>query len=273
MTFGEKLAKARKNAGMTQEDLAAESEVSFQAVSTWERDENLPDVRHLTRLAEILDLSVDALLSSDIDRSWEYDPYPFDAERMYTYVKAKAQEAELTQTLMALPVMREKHEGQYRSPRQAKIPYRTHPLTLACHALAMGIRDDDIIAAALLHDVVEDTNTDPEDLPVGDRVKKTVRLVSYNTYQGEKASIKPAYYAGIKADTHASLIKCLDRCDNLSMMACGFPRKKMAEYVNETEKHILPLLSVIKNVPGWNDAAWLLRYQMLTLLETFKRLL
>ena len=273
MKLGEMLAKARKNAGMTQEELAEKLEVSFQAVSTWERDENLPDIRHLTKLAKELDLSVDALLSSDIPRDWKYDPYPFDAERMYTYVKAKAQEAELTQTLMALPVMREKHEGQYRSPRQAKIPYRTHPLTLACHALAMGIRDDDIIAAALLHDVVEDTDTNPDDLPVGDRVKQTVRLVSYNTYPGDKQSIKPAYYAGIREDPHASLIKCLDRCDNLAMMACGFSRKKMARYVTETEKYILPLLSVIKNVPGWNDAAWLLRYQMLTMLETYKRLL
>ena len=273
MKLGEKLAKARKKAGMTQEDVAADLEVSFQAVSTWERGENLPDIRHLSKLAETLDLSVDALLRDDIPRDWEYDPYPFDAERMYTYVKAKAQEAELTQTLMALPFMREKHKKQFRSPREANIPYCTHPLTVACHALAMGIRDDDIIAAALLHDVVEDTETTPEELPAGDRVKNTVRLVSYNTYQGDKASIKPVYYAGIREDDHASLIKCLDRCDNLSMMACGFSRPKMAEYVIETEKYILPLLSVIKNVPGWNDAAWLLRYQILTLLETFKRLL
>ena len=35
----------------------------------------------------------------------------------------------------------------------------------------------------------------------------------------------------------------------------------------------LPLLDVVREVPAWNNAAWLLRYQMVTLLETFKRLL
>ena len=34
-----------------------------------------------------------------------------------------------------------------------------------------------------------------------------------------------------------------------------------------------PLLDVVKAVPEWNNAAWLLRYQITALLETFKRLL
>ena len=56
-------------------------------------------------------------------------------------------------------------------------------------------------------------------------------------------------------------------------MADGFSRKKMATYVIQTEEYVLPLLDVIKAVPEYNNASWLLRYQMTTLLETFKRLL
>ena len=33
------------------------------------------------------------------------------------------------------------------------------------------------------------------------------------------------------------------------------------------------LLDVIKKVPDWNDAWWLLRYQITALSETFKRML
>ena len=56
-------------------------------------------------------------------------------------------------------------------------------------------------------------------------------------------------------------------------MSYGFTRHRMIEYVVQTEKDILPLLEVIKDVPEWNQAAWLLRYQMVSLLETFKRFL
>ena len=48
---------------------------------------------------------------------------------------------------------------------------------------------------------------------------------------------------------------------------------KMVKYVKETEKYVLPLLDVVKEVPSWNNAAWLMRYQMITMLEAFKRLL
>lgn len=273
MTFGEKLTKARKEAGLTQEKLAEQLDVSFQAVSTWERDENLPDTDHLVRLSRVLNISLDALLRNDIPRGWELGTYPFSPDRTYTQLKTKADALGLRQTRAALPLMREKHAGQYRSPRKDKIPYCVHPMALACHALAMGIRDDDIIAATLLHDVVEDTETRPEELPVNDRVRKTVILLSHNTYGTDRESILPEYFAGIRSDPHAALIKCLDRCDNLETMAYGFTRSKMARYVTETEKYILPLLDVVKSVPEWSDAVYLLRYRMLTLLETLKRLI
>jgi GTP pyrophosphokinase len=43
--------------------------------------------------------------------------------------------------------------------------------------------------------------------------------------------------------------------------------------VKQTEQYVLPLPGVVKEVPEWNNAAWLLRYQMVTMLEAFKRLL
>ena len=97
--------------------------------------------------------------------------------------------------------------------------------------------------------------------------------VSYNSYPGPKAQIMPDYYRNIRNNPLACLIKCIDRVNNLSGMSYGFTRHRMIEYVVQTEKDILPLLEVIKDVPEWNQAAWLLRYQMVSLLETFKRIL
>ena len=272
MKIGDRIADARRAQKMTQEELAARLGVSFQAVSTWERDENLPDTAHLLALSKALKLSPNALMG-DLRRDWTLRAPHADPARMYTYVKTRAQSEGLEQTLRALPLMREKHAGQKRRGMVDEAPYYVHPLTLACHALAMGIAEDDALAALLLHDVVEDTDTPLEALPVGERAREAVRLVSYNSYPGDKNDIKPLYYAEIAKNELASLVKCLDRCNNLSCMADGFSGAKMAQYVVETEKYVLPLLDVIKAVPKWNNAAWLLRYQIMALLETFKRLL
>ena len=64
MTFGEKLQKLRRTAGMSQEQLAEQLEVSRQAVSKWERDLSIPDVASLPKLAEELGTSVDELLQA-----------------------------------------------------------------------------------------------------------------------------------------------------------------------------------------------------------------
>lgn len=272
-TTGEKIILARKKASLTQEKLAEKIGVSAQAISLWERDESLPDTGRLPLLARELHISLDELLGDEIPRQWTLQPHTFSAEHMYTYLKAKAQARGLTQTLAALPFMREKHAGAMRKDRTGKVPYAVHPLTLACHAWAMGLADDDVLATALLHDVVEDTGTTPEELPAGERVREAVRLVSYNTYSGSREEVNPILYANIAKNPLAALIKCLDRCHNLACMADAFSRKKMASYVVETEKYVMPLLDVLKETQEYNNAAWLLRYQILTMVETFKRLL
>lgn len=280
MSIGNNIAAARKAKHLTQDQLAEKLNVSFQAVSAWERDEYLPETKKLTALADTLSLSIDAMLDEE-PRSWDLQSPNFDADRMYTYVKAKAQGLGLQQTLAALPFMREKHDGQYRKGMVSIDPYRVHPLMLACHALAMGISDDDVLAALLLHDVVEDAEPTvmPEDLPANKRVQEAVRLVSHNTYPydekkpGDLERIWPEYYGNISKNPLAALVKCMDRCNNLSCMADGFKRTKMKKYIQETEEYIVPLLDVIKAVPDWNNAAWLLRYQMHTLLEVYKRML
>ena len=281
MGVGEKIAVARKAKGWSQENLGEYTGVSVQAVSKWENSQSKPDREHLIMLSELLGLSLEELMADTPSPGWELGSPYFDPDRMYTFVKAKAQAAGLTQTLAALPLMREKHAGVTRDG--SNVPYSVHPLTLACHALAMNIVDDDVLASVLLHDVIEDTGTMLDELPaeIGERVREAVCLVSYNTYltggddkdPDRKDEIKPVYYGRIKENPLAALVKCLDRCNNLSSMAAGFTKEKMIKYVKQTEEYVLPLLDVVKGVPEWNNAAWLLRYQMVTMLEAFKRLL
>lgn len=62
-TFGSMVAELRKEKGMTQADLAEKMGITDKAVSKWERDLSYPDIASIPRLAEILGVSVDELLS------------------------------------------------------------------------------------------------------------------------------------------------------------------------------------------------------------------
>ena len=43
--------------------------------------------------------------------------------------------------------------------------------------------------------------------------------------------------------------------------------------INETEEYIYPLLQVIKDEPEFNNAAWLLSYQIKSMIDIYKRLM
>ena len=47
MTFGEKIQKLRKEAGLSQEELSYQLGVSRQAISKWERDSGYPELQVL----------------------------------------------------------------------------------------------------------------------------------------------------------------------------------------------------------------------------------
>lgn len=63
--INENLKKLRKEKGLTQEQLAARLNVSFQAVSKWECGESYPDIVMLPSIAQIFGVSVDELLGME----------------------------------------------------------------------------------------------------------------------------------------------------------------------------------------------------------------
>lgn len=53
MTYGEKISHLRKANGMTQEELGKILNVTYQAVSKWERGESLPDFTTMSQIAKV----------------------------------------------------------------------------------------------------------------------------------------------------------------------------------------------------------------------------
>lgn len=65
MEFGEKLKKAREGKGITQQTLADQLYVTRQAVSRWECGARFPDLLTAKKISEILEVSLDELLSGE----------------------------------------------------------------------------------------------------------------------------------------------------------------------------------------------------------------
>lgn len=62
-TLGKRIAALRKQKDLKQDDIAQLLDVSPQAVSKWENDQTCPDIGLLPKLAQILGVTTDELLS------------------------------------------------------------------------------------------------------------------------------------------------------------------------------------------------------------------
>ena len=68
-TFGQRFQRLRKEAGLTQEEVAEKVGITPQGVSKWENDLSSPDINILVKLAEILGVSVEELLGKEKEKT------------------------------------------------------------------------------------------------------------------------------------------------------------------------------------------------------------
>lgn len=81
MSFGKVLRELRKEANMTQEQLAQKLSISPQAVSRWETDFSMPDISLVVPIANIFEVSTDLLLNYERDNEFNLDALQcFDAK-------------------------------------------------------------------------------------------------------------------------------------------------------------------------------------------------
>ena len=67
MTFGEKLQTLRKEKGWTQEQLAAQINISRQALSKWELGTAVPDTENVVQISKLFQVSTDYLLNDEYE--------------------------------------------------------------------------------------------------------------------------------------------------------------------------------------------------------------
>lgn len=195
-------------------------------------------------------------------------------ETLYGLVENYAKEHGLSQTLSILPYARKKHEGQYRKGKD-RYPYFCHPLKVAWHGICIGIQDDDVISAALLHDVCEDCGVAPSELPVNERTRQLVLILTRDFEAESKAKEnEEAYYQLVLTSKEAFIIKLLDRCNNISEMSEGFTDDRLARYIRKTEQYVIPMMEKgLVLYPEYEKEIFLIHYHITSVISAAKRAL
>ena len=136
------------------------------------------------------------------------------------------------------------HQGQLRLSGE---PYISHPLAVAALLAEMRL-DQDALAAALLHDVVEDTAVSSEEIRAefGDTVEKLVagvtklgRIKLHSQAQVQAENIRKMLIA-MAEDLRVVLIKLADRLHNMRTIA-PLPEERRRRIAQETMDIYAPL--------------------------------
>ena len=82
LRFGQRLKTIRKDAQLTQAELAEKLMVSVQAISKWECDNAMPDISQIVPLAAILGVTTDCLLGVGGDEKADREALYVEAEKI-----------------------------------------------------------------------------------------------------------------------------------------------------------------------------------------------
>lgn len=182
--------------------------------------------------------------------------------KSYMFIKGFAVGRDLKQTMVALSLARKLHDGQHRNDGT---PYFSHPLKVCSTLISYGICDDVVLAAALLHDVLEDC---ADKLPGGGEElvnqyglnREVLEIIETLTKcSGLNDQQLAAYFQKIQANPKAALIKLSDRLHNSSTLYT-FTVPKMRKYIRETAVFLLPMASYCKKYyPVYSNAFGILK--------------
>ena len=147
-----------------------------------------------------------------------------------------------------------KHRKQKRKDKD-KTPYINHPISVAMIISEIGkVKDPKILAAALLHDTLEDTTTKPEELinNFGTRVCKIVKEVTDDKNLPKLVRKQKQIEHAKKLSEGAALIKLGDKISNVTDITKTPPTewdaKRSLEYINWAEEVINNCPKVNKNL-------------------------
>lgn len=158
---------------------------------------------------------------------------------------------ELAKLLNSCSFAAKKHRNQRRKDSE-RTPYINHPIDVANILARAGITDLDTLIGGILHDTIEDTDTDQEEIRLlfGDNVLKIVLECSddKSLHKVERKKLQIEHASHIS--NSAKLVKLADKYSNLLDILSNPPSSWSKE---EIEGYIIWGYAVVSKLKGINE--------------------
>jgi GTP pyrophosphokinase len=161
-------------------------------------------------------------------------------ESLFSLIQHPLSDAERALIAAAYTFSEEKHSGQTRNSGE---PYMTHALAVAQNCAILGM-DTETIVAALLHDVIEDTET--SEAEIEERFGSTVLFLVKGVtklgkvkYRGQERHVESMrkFFVAMAEDVRVLIIKLADRLHNVSTLSHVRPDKQKRIALETIEVH------------------------------------
>jgi len=167
--------------------------------------------------------------------------------------------------------------GHREQSRDDGTRYFEHPKRVAILLIKAGIYDHEMIIAALLHDIIEDSFILDVQIikdTFGERVLKLIKALTKNNGENFIDYIQRLKNSG----TSAQLIKLADRADNIGDLE-GCTIKKAKKQLEETKQIFLPWAKKLGNksmmnisVHGWTPQYYLYSALRVRCIQGYKKI-
>ncbi len=162
-------------------------------------------------------------------------------------------ESDVSMIRRAVSFAAEKHQSQFRK-NDKKTPYIIHPIGVADHIMRIGdVYDVDVVIAALLHDVTDETGVTFEEIAAhfGLKVTGYIQEIIGDQTLSDKERQKRQIVEAPDSSAGASLIKMADKLHNLNTLmnnpSRGWTQGAIDSYFQWAEV-------VVDRLPSVNDS-------------------